>query len=462
MEPENQVPQIPQPNLRPPASSSGAWPSASAPQINLEPAPTLAPDQQAFINKWSFGAFIMSPIYFFASGLILEGLLVIFVPFYNIYLYFKGIFRGRRMSWAKGNWKDFETFKKRQKFLDRLGIIFLCLEFLLIGGIIVLVMVGTNASRKEAHQFLDEISAGKITAAYNETTSDFQKQTSLEDFKTMVAGDAVLKNQESVSFNHIATYDDGSADFSGTLTGKNGSKEPIELKLMYDSDGWKVQYLKLGDFNVEENSKNDRTVVTQKNGVTGFTEDQLSQMLMPEGSSTEEMVSQETAIQYIFKHPEEVNPFAYAELSNVLIKQGNMEQGAFWFYIFQSRTGAWVAEDPDESASPALKSSINEVLGTPINGWIASDVNAWHDLVAKAISYEKTFPFYSGKIDSVSDQQWQKDLLDYRQKYEDGFNSNFKEILADNGKSFLAQRKANGLYVGPWQNLGKPLLTEWK
>jgi hypothetical protein len=206
----------------------------------------------------------------------------------------------------------------------------------------------------------------------------------------------------------------------------------------------------------------NQTNINQPNQTDSYTENQLEKMLLPKGSSEQELADQETAIQYIFKHPEVVNPFLYASLSAALIKQGNIEQAAFWFYIFQSRTGAWVANDPDQSASPALKASFNEVLGGPINQWLGSDVNAWHDLAARAISYEKKFPFYKGKIDSVPDQQWQQALLDGRQKYESGFNSAFAQILTDGGKSSYDQRKANGLYVGPWQNPGKPLLDEWK
>lgn len=214
-----------------------------------------------------------------------------------------------------------------------------------------------------------------------------------------------------------------------------------------------------------QENKQQTTTETNKN-MNAYSQNELEQMLLPKGSSQKELDLQNVAINYIFKHPEEVNPFVYSELSSALLKQGNIEQAAFWFYIFQTRSGAWVAKSTDQSGYPALKASINSVLGQPINEWIASDVLAWHDLVVRAISYEKTFPFYKvtkqDEPSSSTDAEWQQALLDGRKKYEDGFNSAFEKIIANNGKDFYDQRKANGLYVGPWKNPGNPLLSEWK
>lgn len=194
-----------------------------------------------------------------------------------------------------------------------------------------------------------------------------------------------------------------------------------------------------------------------------YSEDQLREMLLPQGSSAPELASQEAAIQYICSNPEQVKPFVYAQLAGVLVGQGDREWAAFWFYIFQSRSGAWVAKDPEPSATPALKASFNEVVGGPINQWIFSDLQAAHDLAARAIAYEKRFPFYKGRIKGVSDQEWQQALEEGRARFENGFNSSFKSLLADGVRQmFNEQRTANGLYVGPWQNPGKPLLDEWR
>lgn len=198
------------------------------------------------------------------------------------------------------------------------------------------------------------------------------------------------------------------------------------------------------------------------NSEISFSENQLEQMLRPKGASKQEVANQQIAIQYIFAHPEVVHPFGYIQLADVLWRAGDRERAAFWFYIFQSRTRAWVVEDPDPSRYPAARTSLNEEWGKPINEWIGSDVNAWHDLAARAISYEKKFPFYRGKIDSASDSEWQAALIAERHTYEQGFTHVFTKLLADGGKSSGEQRRANGLYVGPWKNPGQPLLDAWR
>ena len=137
-----------------------------------------------------------------------------------------------------------------------------------------------------------------------------------------------------------------------------------------------------------------------------------------------------------------------------------MQQAAFWLYIFQSRSRAWAKADSTHY-SGTLRSSLNETVGGPINEWIGSDLNAWHDLAVKAIAYEKKFPFYHSKVESVPEKEWQELLEKERKQYEAEFNSAFEKLLAGDGKKYYEERKSKGLYVGPWQNPGAPLLEQW-
>lgn len=72
----------------------------------------LLPEEMKYISGSSLGAFLGSffwplgnKIYFYSFGY--------FIPFFNLYM----AFHGRRISWEKGNWKDFNQFKKRQRIL---------------------------------------------------------------------------------------------------------------------------------------------------------------------------------------------------------------------------------------------------------------------------------------------------------------------------------------------------------
>lgn len=198
-------------------------------------------------------------------------------------------------------------------------------------------------------------------------------------------------------------------------------------------------------------------------GLTIPTSEELTEKLSLQDNSQQELDERDSAIKYIFENPDNVDPFIYAELSNALIMKGNLEQAAFWFYIFQSRTKVWSEMDLDSyDQYSSLRSSINYQLGYVINEWIASDPLAWLDLTEKALAYEKTFPFYKETIEGISEEEWGKALLIARNNYFEDMNNNFKNmILEDGGESIKKQREENGLYVGPWKNPGEPLLDEW-
>ena len=168
------------------------------------------------------------------------------------------------------------------------------------------------------------------------------------------------------------------------------------------------------------------------------------------------------AINYVFQHPDSVHPFTYAYVAVSLVQKGNRAQGAFWFYVFQSRSRAWVVKDKDLSGLPALRSALNQTIGNSINEWIASDIGAWQDLAERAISYEEKLPLYKGKPDYLSEEQWQDLIMRERTAYKEDFTKSFEAILSDNGEHYLDQRRKNGLYVGSWQKPGEPLPEEWR
>ena len=191
-----------------------------------------------------------------------------------------------------------------------------------------------------------------------------------------------------------------------------------------------------------------------KLGLATYSEEQLELML---GGSAQE---QAEAVRYVLAHPDAVNPFAYAYLFGALWEKGDRAQAAFWFYLFQVRTRPWAQSDTRGDGFAALRTALNDGFGMTINGWVGSDVQAWHDIAARAISYEKKVPLYAERPEGMTDAAWQKLVSDTRKEYEDGFTETFSEMLAD-VKGFEDQRRANGLYVGPLQAPGTPLPAHW-
>ena len=53
------------------------------------------------------------------------------VPILDIYLWIKAGLRGRRLVWESGKWQDFESYRKRQKLLDKVGLVILLVSVLI-------------------------------------------------------------------------------------------------------------------------------------------------------------------------------------------------------------------------------------------------------------------------------------------------------------------------------------------
>jgi hypothetical protein len=216
------------------------------------PAPanaSLSPEQQKFVNKWSFGAFSLSFIYFFASGLIKQGLLLL-IPFYNIYVYFKGIVKGRKMSWEKGEWKDFDTFQRRQKLLDRIGLVMIIFMVVFFTAISFFVLGALKAPTQAADNFMDDLVAGQVQSAYNLTSSKLQASATADEFQQMVSSDSSgLSQIQSYKFSSRSSEDSNGtskAVMVGTETLKDGRTTPLEVDLVQENGAWKIGYLATG------------------------------------------------------------------------------------------------------------------------------------------------------------------------------------------------------------------------
>ena len=127
-------------------------PVAPAPAAPASELPSLTPEQTAFINRASFGAFGTGMLYFFAAGMPGQGF-AFFIPFYNIFVWIRGIVKGRRMSWERGEWKNFEVYHKRQKYMDKAAVV-LVIVFAAYFALMIFVVAGSfslSASRDRAN-----------------------------------------------------------------------------------------------------------------------------------------------------------------------------------------------------------------------------------------------------------------------------------------------------------------------
>jgi len=198
----------------------------------------LTPEQEAFTKKWSWGAFAMPNIYFFVSGLMKEGIYSL-IPFLNIYIWVKGIFRGRRMSWERGEWKNWDVYVKRQKIVDKIGIVVLAVAAVILIPAIVLPFYFTQPAVRSANMFFEDIAAGQVEKAYNEATPGFRELGPLDEFEQFINENSYMKRYAESSFSS-RSFSGGIATLTGKITTQEGEKYPVEVDLQKIDGVWRV------------------------------------------------------------------------------------------------------------------------------------------------------------------------------------------------------------------------------
>ncbi len=185
------------------------------------------------------------------------------------------------------------------------------------------------------------------------------------------------------------------------------------------------------------------------------TERQLQLML--DGSDEQS----DAAVHYAENHPESVNPMMMPFIISKMMRRGNMMHAAFWYYFWQIRSAPWAKFGPPDGY-PAVRGAISATLGSVINKWAGSDIDAMRDLITRASSFERRTPLYRGKPDGVSDVAWESAVSHSRVEHDPKlFDSIFPRDAASRRK-YLDQRKVNGLYVGPLRDIGEPLPADWR
>lgn len=128
------------------------------------------------------------------------------------------------------------------RFKPVLGIAVLVVGIILLyvalfGGIFTFVTGG--ASRVVQSQLV-ALRANDIEKAYSYTSTEFQKITSYNDFKSFVEQVPALRDYEKLSFTNVKIMNDKGL-LAGTITGKDGSVISVEYLLIYENKTWKIE-----------------------------------------------------------------------------------------------------------------------------------------------------------------------------------------------------------------------------
>ena len=161
----------------------------------------------------------------------------------------------------------------------------------------------------------------------------------------------------------------------------------------------------------------------------------------------------------VLTHPEAVSPFDYATAVQWLWDHGRRRQAAFWFYVFQARTRPWALADSGGDGAAALRSALNDELGTVINGWVAGDLNEWRAIAERAVAYERRLPLQPERPPGLDATAWARLVERSRAEYAAQMRSAFDGLTP---ATFAANRRAAGLPVGPLADAGPPLPDGWR
>ena len=184
----------------------------------------------------------------------------------------------------------------------------------------------------------------------------------------------------------------------------------------------------------------------------------LTEKVLTTWLASESPAKRATAADYVTAHPDAVEPFAYIYVISSLLERGRKQQAAFWYYVFQARSWPWRKTASDPGGYPALHGSIAATLGASINEWAGSDFDALQALAIRASEFERKAPLYPRRPEGVSEAKWES--LNAQSRDEHG-EAVIRKVMG-NKASYEAQRRARGLYVGPWQSPGEPLPESWR
>lgn len=122
-------------------------------------------------------------------------------------------------------------------------------QIIVIIAVIIAIIIGygvysTSQVTQVVEKQLNDIRENNPNKAYSYTSLDFQKATTLEDFKEFIEKNSDLKNNKAINFssrsiNHDVGY------LRGSLTAKDGAVMPVEFKMVKENGEWRVLAIQL-------------------------------------------------------------------------------------------------------------------------------------------------------------------------------------------------------------------------
>jgi hypothetical protein len=198
----------------------------------------LTPEQIEYIKKPTAGIWL-GMIYPMASGLP-KYFWLFLIPFYNIYLWFKFLFKGRQIAWEQGIDETFESYKKRQEMLSKHGkimriIIIIFFTFYIISFASLFFSgfsggFGTDTAKTFTERMFTNQSVSELISP------EYSAEQNYVDYEKDTRGDYVGSSFNNfVIENNISTVQ-GNIEFTN-------KKFPVCITMIKFGEVWKVNKL---------------------------------------------------------------------------------------------------------------------------------------------------------------------------------------------------------------------------
>lgn len=151
-----------------------------------------------------------------------------------------------------------------------------------------------------------------------------------------------------------------------------------------------------------------------------------------------------------------ISPFNLVYVVQQHWDAGDKLKAAFWFYIWQLRTGPWAELDPETSE---VRTPLNQQMGAAINSWLAADPDLMRQTAERALSYETKLPLWNRRPEGIAEDFWNKTIAEHRTAYTDSLKEAFSTMTPEQIRTLRAE--AN-LPVGTPADIGAPLPEEWR
>lgn len=151
-----------------------------------------------------------------------------------------------------------------------------------------------------------------------------------------------------------------------------------------------------------------------------------------------------------------ISPFNLVYVFQQYWDAGDKLKAAFWFYIWQLRTGPWAELDPETAQ---VRAALNQQAGMAINGWLAADPELMIEVAQRASGYEAKLPLWSRRPDGIAEDFWINTIAQHRAAYAAEMADTFATTTPDQIRTLRAEA---GMPVGTPADLGAPLPDDWR